>query len=428
MKNSGSQPASFTSEWDWEKGKKTVVVSVLPKDPEAWQEELYVSPDGTHMAAVVRLEDDSFTLRVNDGQWEQSFEKAWMPRFAPDGRLTALVMEEDQWTVAVDGTPWDERFDFIWNTMFGGQSQIYASIQSDMQYGMCKEGEPWPELHANATDFSLSPTGKKSAAVVQIVPLKQADLEAFAKGAYTVAVNGTAWEQPFVNAWTPVFNCLGEEQVAAQVRLNEFEYTIAINGIPWPTTYNCVWAPSFDPVGSAVAAPFRKGGRWGMTVDGAEFWKPTYYQCWNQQWSFDAKKLWAIVAPEYGKFTVACNNTPWNALFPVVTDLVLSPQGTRAAALASHKNEDFRVVVDGVAWNDSWDMAYPPVFSPDGQHVAALVRKKDTMTVFIDNKPVGQTFTKAWQPAFSPDSSSLLLRGVQNGALVRCVLPLNELF
>jgi hypothetical protein len=416
--------------WDWEKGKRTVLPSLAPPENCLWQEEPYVSPDGEHCAAVVRLDDERFGLRVDDERWERSFEKAWYPRYAPDGRLTCLVMDDDAWTVAVDGEPWEEGFDFAWGTGFGKGGQIYAAIQQDMRYGFVRDGEAWEALFENANEFSLRGDGKKSAAVVQIAPLKQADLAGFRAGVFSLAVDGQrAWGNSYMNLWTPVFDERGGERVACQARLNAFDYTIVVNDEPWPAVFNCVWAPVFDPVGGALAAPVRQGGRWGMAVDGALFWPARYFQCWNQQWSQDGKHLWAIGAPEFGKFTVLRDDKPWPCAYPSVSELVLSPQGDRAAALADHANEDFLILVDGQAWQGPWDMAWKPVFSPDGRHVAALVRSGGKQySYLVDNLPLGESFSLAWPPIFSPDSRKVLLRGIQNNALVRLVMQLDDIF
>ena len=70
--NSPGKALGVASEgWDWEKGKRTIIPSVAPKEAYFWQEEPYVSPDGETFAAVVRLEDESFTMRVNDAEWEE---------------------------------------------------------------------------------------------------------------------------------------------------------------------------------------------------------------------------------------------------------------------------------------------------------------------------------------------------------------------
>jgi hypothetical protein len=420
----------MTAQWDWEKGKRTVVASLAPAKGCAWQEEPRVSPDGEHFAAVLRLEDDSMTVRVDDDRWDVNFEKAWFPRYAPDGRLTCLVMADDEWTVAVDGEPWEERFSFAWGTRFGKRGQIYVSIQQDMRYGFAKDGEPWEELFENATEFSLRGDGKKSAAVVQVRSLKQADLAGFRSGVFSLAVDGQrAWDDAYMNLWTPVFDGRGGERVACQARLTAFDYTIVVNNEPWPAVFACVWEPAFDPATGALAAPVRQSGRWGMAVDGAMFWPARYFQCWQQQWSRDGKHLWAIGAPEYGKFTVLRDDKAWPCAYPVVSDLVLSPQGDRAAALACHANTDYLVLVDGKAWQGPWDMAWKPVFSPDGRNVAVLVRNgAKNHSYLVNNLPVGESFSLAWPPLFSPDSRKVLLRGVQNNALVRLVMQIDDIF
>ena len=427
MSISGTALGNVSEQWDWQAGKRVIMPSVAPKETYLWQEEPCASPDGECFAAVIRLEDESFSVRVNNSEWEESFEKLWRLRYTPHGRLTSVVMADDEWTVAVDGAPWEERFAFAWNTMFGKNDQIYVAIQQDMQYGVCADGTPWDNLYINANNIALRADGKKSAAVVQVKALKQADLETFTSGIFSVAVDGEAWDATFMNLWSPVFDSRGGERIAAAARLSPLEYTIVVNGEEWPAIYDSVWEPAFDPASGALAAPVRKGGKWGVAIDAGMQWSAKYFQCWNLQWSNDGKHLWGIVAPEYGKFTIAHNDTPWSTTFPVVTDLTLSPHGTRAAALASHQNADFRIVVDGTAWQGLWDMAYKPVFCPKGESVAALVRKADSFTYMVNGKPVKETFSRAWEPMFSPDGTSVLLRGIQNNSFVRIVLPIGSI-
>jgi hypothetical protein len=52
------------------------------------------------------------------------------------------------------------------------------------------------------------------------------------------------------------------------------------------------------------------------------------------------------VATAFGKFTVAVNNTPWTAIFPVVTDLRISPDGRTIAAQSSEDNNNRILVTD----------------------------------------------------------------------------------
>jgi hypothetical protein len=86
--------------WDWEPGARTVLDDATAcAVPHEWVEEPEASPDGESLAAVVNVGDGRFTLCVNGQPWETDFEKAWYPRYSPDGRLTAITMEDMVWTV-----------------------------------------------------------------------------------------------------------------------------------------------------------------------------------------------------------------------------------------------------------------------------------------------------------------------------------------
>ena len=150
----------------------------------------------------------------------------------------------------------------------------------------------------------LHRTGK-TAAVVQTAGLGQADLEGFSKGIYTIAVDGQAWEECYLNAWSPCFDREGH-RVASTVRVTPYEYTISINGQRWSETYPCAWEPIFEPKSGDVIAPIRKEGKWGLARNGSLFWKPMFAQCWAPQAAAtDGEYIWAVAAPSYGAFTVA---------------------------------------------------------------------------------------------------------------------------
>lgn len=411
----------FSESWDWENGERVVAESLAPMEEHKWQEEVHVSPDGETAAAIVCIDSGEFGLRFNDTVHDNTFEKAWKPGFSPDGRFCVFVQQDEEWTLAENGEPWEERYGFIWDPQFSAEGGVIAAaVQQDMQYGMSVNGAAWENLYENANGFVLSANGKRSAAVVQVKSLGQADLETFREGAYTVAVDGETWDSTFMNAWNPVFSPYAH-RVAAQVRLTLYDYTIAVEGTPWPIHFQCVWDPCFHPNSSSVAAPVRQGGKWGIAEDGNILWKPRYYNCWQLQYSSDGSKLYAIVAPEYGQFTVAVNEKPWSITAPVVTDLAISADGTRAAALGNHDNKAWHVMLDGKAWRGRYDMAWKPVFSPDGKSLAARVRTGNKHAVIVNDKQVDGEFDKAWDPTFSPDGSKVLIRGMRNNTLLRIV-------
>ncbi len=411
----------FSESWDWERGERVVAASLAPFEDHAWQEEIHVSPDGETAGAIVCIDEGEFGLRINDSVLENTFDKAWKPCFTPDGRFCAFVQQDEEWTMAVDGEPWEERYGYIWSPLFSKDgTNMAAAVQQDMAYGMSVNGAVWETLYENATGFALSDNGRRTAAVVQTRPLGQADPTTFREGIYTVAVDGEAWDATFMNTWTPVFSPFAH-RVAAQVRLTLYDYTIAVDGAVWPMHFQCVWEPCFHPNSSAVAAPVRQGGQWGVAESGNVLWKPRYFNCWNLQYSADGERLWGIVAPEYGKFTVAKDNVPWSVTAPVVTDLTLSPDGSRAAALGNHDNKAWHLLLDGKAWSGRYDMAWRPVFSADGRHVALRARNAGQYAVIANNQVVATGFDMAWDPAFSPEGDKILIRAMRGNTLYRIV-------
>ncbi len=320
--------------YDWEPSVREIGnTALLPEC--AWQEEWQIAPDCESFAAVSALDDGTFTLRRNDALWETRSDKMYNCQFAPDGRLTALSQSDGEWSLVVDDEEGEEKADYLWGTRFNAQGTIAVPMQTGMEYGMLVNGAPWEQLYTAATDFVLS-EGGNTAAVVQIAGLGQADLEGFRKGIYTVAVNGEAWEESYLNAWSPCFDKEGH-RVACTVRVTPYEYTISINGQRWGETYPCAWEPVFEPQSGDVIAPIRKEGKWGLARNGSLFWKPAFAQCWTPKAaSAEGQYVWAVVAPSYGAFTVACNATPWSCRFPSVTDLTLSPDGKRAAATTAN--------------------------------------------------------------------------------------------
>lgn len=409
-----------TETWDWEVGQRTIA-DMTPRSDHTWQEEITISPDGEKASAVVCLGDAEFSIRTNDSVQENTFEKIWELKHTTSGHLCSYVMQDEEWTMMVDDKAWEEFYGFVWSPLFSADGESVATaVQQDMEYGMSVNGVIWENLFENANNFALSPDGKRSAAVVQVKSMGQADLETFRSGIFSLAVDGVAWDNNLMNVWTPVFDN-NAYRVAAQVRLNLYEYSIIADNIVWDNTYQGVWDPCFTPDGKHVVAPVRQGGKWGMAKDGQLIWKASYANCWHQQYSEDGENLYAIVAPEFGKFTVAVNDNPWAIRSPVITDLSVSPDGTKAAALGNTINKDWRVIVNGNAWDGSYDMAWKPVFCPQSKNVAAKVRKNGRYAVVVNGNTVGGQFDMCFDPIFNADGSKVLVRGLQDGKALRII-------
>jgi hypothetical protein len=412
--------------WDWDVGEKKIVSTTYCSTQFEWIEEFQVSPDGEKIAMVAKVGGFEFSVCEKGDIWDPPYEKIWQLGYSPDGRLAGLVAQDGEWTVAVDGQTWDETYGFLWDTMFSGDGKVIAvAAQQDMTYGMVVDGKPWKQFFENANQFALSRKGDKSAAVVQTKSFAQADIQAFQNGCYTIAVDGEPWKRNFVNAWTPVFSPDGN-RVAAQVRTSLYDYTVAVDSQTWAQGYTGVWTPLFSPEDGAVVAPVRERGKWGMARNGEFIWEPTFDQCWHQCFSDDGQNLWAIVAPKFGHFTLAQNGQPWKTCFPVVTDLIVGPTGTRAAALAKDDKDQWTIITDDTPWPGTYAMAWPAVFSPDGNHLIAKVEQNGKYTFVLDGREWNELFDQAWDPVFSPEGDKIMLRYIKDDAYFRRVVRLED--
>jgi Tol biopolymer transport system component len=141
----------------------------------------------------------------------------------------------------------------------------------------------------------------------------------------------------------------------------------------------------------------------------------------------DSGRMIAIVAPSYGKWTVAVDGAPWAARFGgMVTDTVFSPDGQSVAALGV-ENDIYRVVVDDVVWPEKFDMAWAPVFSPDGKRIAAKVEKNGRYTIALNGKLWSRPCQAVGQPIFSPDGSRLLIKSIEDGRYYRRVIDVKDI-
>ncbi|MFW6284088.1 MAG: hypothetical protein ACOC1H_01710 [Desulfosalsimonas sp.] len=216
-------------EWDWTPGQRKIGDFPAWRDRFSYMEEPYVSGDGEKIAAIVKTEDETFTVCVNGTLWEAQYDKVWHLRFAPDQRALALVSDMAMWTVAVDGTAWTNWYEFVWKPCFGKNApHITAAAQKELRYRAVTNDVPWENEFFALTYLTVSPDGKTAAAVVQDTPLPEADIEKFQESGFTVAINGKPWKNHYVNIWELAFSENGDH-LAAELRTSLYDYTIAVD-------------------------------------------------------------------------------------------------------------------------------------------------------------------------------------------------------
>ncbi|MFO7749359.1 MAG: Tmc redox complex protein TmcD, partial [Desulfobacteraceae bacterium] len=360
---------------------------------------------------------------VNGELWDGEYEKAWCLTPLPDSRFAVFGCNDEEWTVNVNNEEWNSRFEFVWNLQCNGDGRyLAAAFQNDSRYGVVVNDQPWENGYQNMTGMVLSDTGD-SAAVVQVDPMKAADIEAFKEGLFSVARNGNrVLDRTFLNLWDIAFDKSGKN-IACGARLNREEYTIACNDSLWDKRFQSVWRPVFLESGG-VLAPVRHGGKWRLFQDNEPLWKNGYEQLWQLRLSPGGDDIAAVVSTTFGKWTVAVNDKTWDfSCDAMICDLHYSRNGSCLVAVAKDKKV-WDLVVDGKAWHLCADKLFPPGISDDGSMVAAVVEKQGLFHLVVNNRAVASGYEYMTEPVFSPDNAKVLLKGIKKGVYQRRVLSL----
>jgi hypothetical protein len=183
----------------------------------------------------------------------------------------------------------------------------------------------------------------------------------------------------------------------------------------------------FNPISHSVTAPVRIDGKWSVAEDSRIIWDRRFVQIWNLMFSPDVRKLAAIVAPKYGKWTMAVDGQPWSATFnDMVSDAVFSPDSKRIAAVAKNSGRWF-VAVNGTVWSNHFDMVFQPVFSPDSKCVAVKFEQNGKYGIALNDRLWDGGYDNIWDPVFSPAGDKMLLRTLKGGTYSRHVLSVADM-
>ena len=423
-------------EIDWTRGERIICdLQDLPQDVQRIIE-VQFSSNGERVGHILSFSEGECRIGNNGILQEEEFDNAWMLRFTPDNRLTALVSSMGTWTMRVEDASWPEEYDYIWNPLFSDTGEVIsAAVQKEGFYGMVRDQDTWEELFPYATDYAMSADGSMCCCVVQTAPLSEGDINAFREKVFSVAVNERVWSWNFLNAWTPVPDSR-TGSTAAVVRRDYQDYSVAVDGLAWPQSFANVWEPLIAP-GGDVFAPVQLGSKWGMARNGELTWPTRYCQLWHLRTDPQGKRIAAIVSPEFGRFTLRLGERTWKTTYPVLTDLRLGPEGERAAAVGASPIDpeqpdylftppSWQLIVDDQPASGWFDQVFPPVFSPDGGQVAARIKHNKRFGYILDGRVYPREFDRAWDPVFSPDEGRILLRVREGDSLKRIVASTNE--
>jgi len=409
--------------WDWQTKEKLICDVNEWKDRFSLVHEFITTPDGEKLAAIVEIEDKKVTPCINGQTWSNTFERVCFLSFLPNASLACLVLQNYEWTLAVDEKVMEEAFDYAWNLQFCNDTLAF-NIKKEDSYGVCVNGKVWENLFFDARDLFISSDGKKTACYVRTKNPQVLDIFSFKEGVWTVAVDGNAWDKNFIAVFGLNFSPQGK--VASTVRLGQQAFTVAVDGILWNEIFPNAWEPTFINE-NEVSVPVKTEKGWTLVLNGKPFWNKYFVQLWNQRLSPDGKRIAAVVATDFGKWTVAVDGIAWKKTFSqAVLPPVFSPDGKRIAAVVREGNM-WTVAVDGIPWAEAFQRVWTPQFSPDGKHIVAKAERDDVFFIVLDGKIGKDVFDMLWEPVFSPDGDKILIRFIKNGRYYRKILTIGEI-
>jgi len=270
------------------------------------------------------------------------------------------------------------------------------------------------------TGMTLGDTGK-TAAVVQVAPMAAADINAFAKGVFAVAQDGRFGEERFLNAWDISFDATCDN-LAWAVRLDREQYSVAVNGTVWDSRFQQVWQPVF--CGDAVVAPVRYQGQWRLFMNDEPFWLNGYANLWRLKPSADGRHLAAIVAQEFGRWTVAEDDQVWPVTWDtMVRDIYYSDD--KDTLLAVFKDcGAWGLARNGTAWNLRCDKIFTPDMNRDGSVVAVGFENEGQFFVAVNDQVIAGPYEAMGDPVVNPEGDKVLVKGIKNGVYRRQVVTL----
>ncbi len=395
---------------NWEDSLKTVDLSALEKYSLYYN--AVASPDGERIAFVVETQDGEILVWVNGNTWEEVFERVNYLCFLSNGSLACTVQKDGMWTVAVEGNLWENSYEYVWNLQFNKNGSILAvNTKTGSDYSVCVNDTPWEKSFFDTRDLFISDNGKSVATYVRLENYPVLDILNFAKGMWSLAVNGKEWKDKFISVFGCAFSPNGEK-TAAGIRFSNREFSIAVNGVHWEGSFIQVWEPVFLN-DADVLAPVKLDRGWCLYCNGYPFWEKVFMQIWNIRVHTEKGKVAGVIATELGKWTVIVDGTPWDHLFSdLILPPVFSPDGTRVAATVKH-NGKWSIAADDKPWNIDAERVWDPVFSPDGTKIAVRAEKQGKYFPIINEKKLEETFDYLWDPVFSPDGEKVLLRGIK---------------
>ena len=244
--------------------------------------------------------------------------------------------------------------------------------------------------------------------------------------AFNVCVNGVTWERDFDKIWHLRFlpdGCL----TALVSELGE--WTVAVDGSSWQNMFGYVWNPLYSRYNGHMAVAVQQDMRYCMALDGKP-WNQTYanmtYFAMSDCGTKTAGAVQVVDADsgeihkfKQGTFSAALQGKAWDKTFVNVWNPTISPDGEHLAAEVRQSLYDYTIAVDGQIWDRVYTCVWEPVFHPTKHHVVAPVRVGGHWMLAQDGEILwDRPFVQLWHQMFSPDGDRI----------AAVVAPLNSIF
>ena len=243
----------------------------------------------------------------------------------------------------------------------------------------------------------VTPDGEQVAAIVNTDEM-----------AFSVCVNGEAWETEYEKIWT--LTSLPDNRFAAFVCSDE-EWTLNLDGKEWENRYDFIWDLNVTPSGDKVSAAVQTDMEYGMTVNGQD-WEGMFDSMTGMIMAdtgdtaavVQVKPMAAADTEAYrdGIFSVAKNGQALESVFLNIWDLQFDATGENLAYVVRTDRESYTIVQNNTPWDCVLQSAWRPLFNERG-HVLAPVRIGGVWKLYRDGVPYWNTgYDQLWHICQAP--------------------------
>lgn len=242
-------------------------------------------------AEIDRFEQGIYTVAVDGKAWDTKYTNVFGVAFSPDGSRVAAEVRLNlyDYSIAVDGKTWNQVYQGIWTPTFSPvDGSVIAPVRQGGKWTLAKDGLPIWNFFANCWQPQFSKDGSTLAAIV-----------APKLGTWTVAVDGRPWNATADAMVTDLTVSDNGQLVVALAKIGE-KWTAMANGKLWAGRYDMAWAPTVSADGEHAAMKVEKNGKFTVVVDGKEYGRAAD-NCFDPVFSADSRFV-LVKTFEGGKF------------------------------------------------------------------------------------------------------------------------------